>query len=130
MLFVHAYRACKAHFAAHRRPNFPGATRAMQSCKLDQQAFDDAYCMVLSGDVALATTGKLEEYRFVTDLVFGRESLASQIIQDNEDYYRYAGNVSLGEPDSIALRIELACGAKPEELAEIVLNRDAGRQKR
>lgn len=130
MLFVHAYRACKTHFATHGRPEFPGAARAMQRCKLDWQAFDDAHCVMLSGDIAKATDGGLEDYRAVTDLVFGRESLASRIIQDNEDYYRYAGTASLGEPDSVSLRIELACGAEPEELAEIRSNRDAGRRKR
>ena len=129
MLFVHAYRACKTQFATHGRPEFPGAARAMQRCKLDQQAFDDAHCVMLSGDIAKATDGGLEDYRAVTDLVFGRESLASQIIQDNEDYYRYAGTASLGEPDSVALRVELACGANPEELAELFSIRGAGKQR-
>lgn len=120
MLFVAAYNACQAHFARHGLPDSPWPARAMQRCKLDRQAFDSAYCVVVAGDVAKASLSATESYRDVTDEMFGRQSLASQIIQDQIDYrisiYDFEGP---SNPKDISLRVEFACGAKPDELSDV-----------
>lgn len=129
MFFARTYHTCRAHFATHGLPTSPWPERAMQRCTLNQEAFDKAYCVAVSNEVA-SRMGDVKHYRPVTDQMFGRESLASRIVQDDIDYRMSVYDTEEpNNPKNISLRIEFACGAKPEELAEVMVDNETGSKK-
>ncbi|MEN3374278.1 hypothetical protein [Dechloromonas sp. ZS-1] len=73
-----------------------------------------------TGRVMGPSLREILDFRQLTDQMFGRQSLASHVLQDEHDYDLADQLTSISDiTQDFALRTEFACGAKPEELSTV-----------
>lgn len=124
MGFTQTYAACRHYLSHHSLPDSPYSTRAMERCKLTKDAFDSAYCAVVTRYVtpmvmSAQSDTKESLYAQIAAYQFGPDTLPVRLMEEERDL-----NISIfattdrKNPRDISLAIEHACGAEAEELSE------------
>lgn len=122
--FVKVYGACRKQLAQHFLPVPTYAERTMERCSLARPEYDEVHCALaaayVTGRVMGPSLREILDFRQLTDQMFGRQSLASHVLQDEHDYDVTDQLTSISDiTQDFALRTEFACGAKPEELSTV-----------
>lgn len=121
--FTQANNACQQHLDQHPLQALPNVEPTMARCSLSRSEYNQSYCALASvyatGWVMRPRLHSVHDYRLIADHLFGSNSLASQIIQNEYDYNIL--NILPNDNEStkdFSLRAEFACGSVPEELRE------------
>lgn len=122
--FVQVYESCRKQLAHHFLPVPTYAERTMERCSLARPEYDEVHCALaaayVTGRVMGPSLREILDFRQLTDQMFGRQSLASHVLQDEHDYDLTDQLTHIRDvTQDFALRTEFACGAKPEELSTV-----------
>lgn len=122
LAFLGAFQACRQAMA-RQFPNLPYARQTMARCHLRPVQYAEAFCGVLSlelaGDVARSSFSYTGEVRQVVRAQFGHQSLLAKLAQAEHDY-AFSVYASGDVVKDIGARVEYACGASPETFNGLV----------